>query len=163
MRFEEKILKTVTVVSDTHGNRKFLDGLDGVFAESDYIIHLGDTSADGAYIRAKYPDKTYVINGNCDPVKLGEDESVIEIENLKIFLCHGHLYSAKHTLSKLAARAKQLDCKIALYGHTHRAREDETDGVTLINPGCGVRYAAKSYLYLVVNGDKAVSKIVASD
>lgn len=163
MRFKEKNLKTAVVVSDTHGNRKFLDGLDGIFTESDYIFHLGDTSADGAYIRAKYPDKTYVVNGNCDPVKLGEDESVVKIENVKIFACHGHLLSVKHTLLKLAEKANGLGCKIALYGHTHRAREDEYSGVTLINPGCGTKYAAKSYLYLVINGEKAVPKIVTVD
>ncbi|MDE7265221.1 MAG: YfcE family phosphodiesterase, partial [Clostridia bacterium] len=141
------------------GNRRALDGLDTVFSESDIIIHLGDTSADGAYIRNKFPH-TLLLNGNCDPVKLGENERVIEVEGLKIFACHGHLYSVKSTLLKLAARAKELGCKIALYGHTHRAREDFIEGVTLINPGALYRYGEKSYLYLVVNGEKFTAKTV---
>ena len=41
-------MKTVTVLSDTHGNRRAMEKLDTVLAESDYIIHLGDTSGDGA-------------------------------------------------------------------------------------------------------------------
>lgn len=152
-------MKKITVVSDSHGNRRDLDGLDVIFSESDIIIHLGDTSADGSYIQSKFP-QTVLINGNCDPVKLGEDEKVIQAEEVKIFACHGHLYSAKSTLTKIAARAKELGCKIALYGHTHRAREDFIDGVTLINPGAFYRYGEKSYLYLVVNGEKFTAKTV---
>ena len=152
-------MKKITVVSDTHGNRRALDGLDTIFSESDIIIHLGDTSSDGSYIQAKFP-QTLLVNGNCDTVKLGEDERVIEVEGVKIFACHGHLYSVKFALSKLAARAKKLGCKIALYGHTHSGREDVVDGVTLINPGALNRYGENSYLYLVVYGGKFTAKIV---
>lgn len=153
-------MKTLIVVSDSHGNRRAFERLDTIFKESDYIIHLGDTSSDGGFIRERYPEKTYVINGNCDPLKLGEDEKVLKVEDVKIFLCHGHLYSVKSTLSRLAREAKNEGCSIALYGHTHAPREDETFGVTLLNPGTLSRYADKSYLYLVVNGDKFTYKTV---
>lgn len=153
-------MKTITVISDSHGNRRALDELDGIFSECDTIIHLGDTSADGNFLRAKYPTKTHVINGNCDIPPLGNDEEVIQVENVKIFACHGHGYSVKSTLFKLAARAKELGCAIALYGHTHAARCDEIDGVTLLNPGNYTRYGNKSYLYLVVNGEKFTHKTV---
>lgn len=153
-------MKTVTVISDTHGNRGLFEKLDGIFAESGYIIHLGDTSADGYFISKKYPEKTVIINGNCDPMKLGDNEKVLNIEGVKIFACHGHRYGVKQSLVKLAARAKELGCNIALYGHTHDAREDVIDGVTLLNPGTGSRYSQQSYIYLVINGGKAVHKIV---
>lgn len=153
-------MKKIIVVSDSHGNRQALDSLDPIFAESDIIIHLGDTSSDGGYIRKNYPDKTYVLNGNCDIMSVGEKEQIINCEGVNIFCCHGHMYSVKTTLARLAKRAKELDCKIALYGHTHDAREDEIDGVTLINPGTLSRYSQKSYAYLVINGDKFTQKIV---
>lgn len=153
-------MKTVTVLSDTHGNRRAIDNIGVVLAESDFIIHLGDTSGDASYIRGSYGGKIYSVNGNCDPLKLGENELVIEIENVKIFATHGHLYSAKTTLLRLAARAKELGCTICLYGHTHSAREDVIDGVTLINPGCMSRYSQNSYCYLVINGDKFTAKTV---
>ena len=156
-------MKTITVISDTHGNRRAVDALDGVLAESDYIIHLGDTSGDGSYIRAKYPDKTYLVNGNCDHMKLGEDELVLQVEGVKIFATHGHLYSAKRTLLSMAARANDLNCGVVLYGHTHKADEREIDGVLLINPGTMSRYAQKSYCYLVVNDKKIVCKIVETE
>ena len=153
-------MKTIVVLSDTHGNRSFIDGLDRIFAENDYIIHLGDTSSDGNYIRMKYPEKTIVINGNCDTSNLGENEKVLTVEGVKIFACHGHRYSVKSNLYKLAERAKSLNCSVALYGHTHRAAETEIDGVTLLNPGAGKKYAENSYLYIVISGEKAVFKTV---
>lgn len=153
-------MKKIIAVSDSHGNRNALDGLDGIFSESDIIIHLGDTSADGNYILKRHPDKTVVINGNCEVWSFGERERVLEVEGIRIFVCHGHLYSVKTTLSPLAKRAKELSCNIALYGHTHAAAEDTENGVTLLNPGTLSRYSQKSYLYLVVNGDKFTQKIV---
>ncbi len=153
-------MKTITVISDTHGNRADVRKLDGVFAESNYIIHLGDVSGDGAAIYSAYPEKTVVINGNCDPAKFGEDEVVLEIEGIKIFATHGHLYSVKSGRARLAQRANELGCRIALYGHTHRADESELEGVTLINPGAMSRYFNKSYSYVVINGGKFTHKNV---
>lgn len=153
-------MKSVFVLSDTHGNRRAIDNLTPIMAESDYIIHLGDTSQDGNYIRTRFPDKTYVINGNCDLMKSGENEIVLTVENVNIFACHGHLFSVKSTLERLAARAAELDCKLALYGHTHRAAERDVNGVKTVNPGTLSRYSENSYAYIVINGDKIVVKTV---
>lgn len=154
-------MKTAVIISDTHGNMRQITALYGIFRECDYIIHLGDTSGDGARIKKEFGDKTILVNGNCDPVKLGENEVILNIEGVKILATHGHLYSAKTTLNKLYMRGNEKNCRIVLYGHTHRAREDEIDGVTLINPGNLSRYSQNSYCYLVINGDKFVSKIVS--
>lgn len=156
-------MKKIVVVSDSHGNRQALDGLCAVIAEADAVFHLGDTSSDGAYLRAKFPGKCTVINGNCDFMKVGEDEAVMSFEGVKIFACHGHAYGVKQTPYRLAARAEELGCAVALYGHTHRADESRIGGVTLINPGSLTRYGRKSYAYLVITGDKCVCKIVSPD
>lgn len=153
-------MKSFIIVSDSHRNRAALDNLDGVFAECDYIVHLGDLSTDGGYIRNKYPDKTIVINGNCDLDKMGDDEKVVEVEGVKIFMCHGHAYGVKQSLFHLAEEAKAAGCSIALYGHTHCAKVDEIDGVKLINPGNLSRYSSNSYCYLAVHNGKATEVIV---
>ena len=154
---------TIVVISDTHGNRAAIDSLLPVMQECDMIIHLGDTSQDGNYIRGKFPRKTYLLNGNCDFTKLGDDELVLPVESVKVFACHGHMYSVKTTSAKLAKRANELGCSVALYGHFHRAAEEEIDGVLTVNPGTMSRYSKNSYCYLVINGDKAISKIVYPD
>ena len=155
-------MKTIVVLSDTHGYKRGIEELDAIFKESDLIIHLGDTSADGNFIASKYPEKTHVINGNCDLPKLGADEEIIQAEDVKILACHGHRYSVKTTLARLAERAKELGCKLALYGHTHIPREDEIDGVMIVNPGSATRYGARSYLYIVINGEKIITKSVTA-
>lgn len=153
-------MKTVAVISDTHGNRAAIDKLDGIFAECDFIIHLGDTSSDGMYVAKKFPGKTYIVNGNCDLSRLGEDEITIKIEDTSIFACHGDRYGVKRTYERVAAKAAQECCRVALFGHSHRADEREEGGVMLFNPGTLSRYSRNTYLYLVINGDKAVGKIV---
>ncbi len=156
-------MKTITVVSDSHGNRAALDKLNGVFSECDYIIHLGDTSGDGAYIKKQFPGKTYVLNGNCDIVPVGEKELELQIEGVRLLACHGDRYGVKYTTERLRARAEERGCTVALFGHTHKPLELAEGNVTLYNPGTLSRYGRKTYLYLVVNGGKAVGKIAELD
>lgn len=152
-------MKKIAVVSDTHGNVAAIEKLFPIFAESDIIIHLGDTSSDGQIIRRNFPDKTYLLNGNCDFSKLGEDELILEVEDIKIFACHGDKYGVKRGYDNIAYKAEQEGCKVALFGHTHAPIEKTAGGITLFNPGTLHRYGTCTYLYLVVTGDKAVGKI----
>lgn len=155
-------MTTITVLSDTHGNRRAIDSVSRVLEESDMVIHLGDTSHDGEYIKT-YNKNTYVINGNCDFMPCGEDELTVTVEGVKIFACHGHRYSVKCGTYTLLRRAKELGCGVALYGHTHRACEEVFEGLSVFNPGTMSRYSRNSYLYLIINGGKAVGKIVYTD
>ena len=88
------------------------------------------------------------------------DETVIEAEGVRIFCCHGHRYGVKSGFSRLAARAKELDCTVALYGHTHAADIREIEGVLCVNPGALGAYAGASYCYLTVHGGRATPVIV---
>ena len=90
-------MKSVIVLSDSHGNRTAIDKLFPLLSECDYIIHLGDTSSDGQYIKKAFGEKVYLINGNCDFMKLGQDEITLEIEGVKIFACHGDRYGVKRS------------------------------------------------------------------
>lgn len=155
-------MKTLVILSDTHGNANAVADLLPRIAENDYVIHLGDGAGDMRETRSLYPDKVYAVGGNCDFFSLLPQEGELEIECVKIFYTHGHKYGVKDGREKLAAEAKRRGCDIALYGHTHIAMIDEIDGVTLINPG-SLRYPAGkggSYCYLVVNRDKATPVIV---
>lgn len=152
-------MKTITVVSDSHGNTAALEKLFPIFDESNYVIHLGDTSADGQAVRRVFPEKTYLLNGNCDFVKTGESELVLSVEDVKIFACHGDRYGVKSGYDRIAYKAMEEGCKVALFGHTHEAIEKTVGGVMLFNPGTLRRYAVNTYLYLVINGDRATGKI----
>lgn len=153
-------MKTLVVISDTHGNMTSVERLDPVFSESDFIVHLGDTSGDGNRIRAKYPRKTVLLNGNCDFMRLGDNQRVIRVEGVNLFACHGDRFGVKSDRKRLAEAAAALGCTVALYGHTHVPLAEEIGGVTLLNPGALSRFGSGTYLYLVVNGEKIVYKIV---
>lgn len=152
-------MKTFLIVSDSHGRRAAIAKLAPLMAENDYLVHLGDGSADFIGARREYPEKTFSVKGNCDAAG-GEEECVIEAEGLSLFLCHGHRYGVKSGLNRLVARAKELDCEIALYGHTHRAAIETVDGVLCINPGAVGSYTDSSYCYLVIHNKKPTATIV---
>lgn len=157
-------MKTFVILSDTHGNVKNLDALSRLFDECDYIVHLGDGAWDMREIQEKYPEKTYVLQGNCD-IRPALKDAEIQAESVKIFACHGHAYSVKSGWEKLAREAKKRGADIALYGHTHQAEIREVDGILCINPGTlsYPLHRGGTYCYLVVHGKKATPVIVGED
>lgn len=157
-------MKTLIILSDTHGNRNVAEQLSALAAENDYVVHLGDGAGDMKELRNLYPEKVYACTGNCDLYAPLPEEDVLEVEGVRIFYCHGHRYGVKNDLETLASAAKACDCQIALYGHTHLAKISVIDGVTLINPGT-MRFApgkGGSYCYLVVNKDAYTPVIVGN-
>ena len=155
-------MKTFLVVSDSHGKNRTIAKITPLMAENDYLIHLGDGAGDFREAMRLYPEKTYILKGNCDVFANGLDECVVEAEGVRILCCHGHRYGVKSGLARLAARAKELDCAVALFGHTHRAVIEESDGVLCVNPGAAGSYTEPSYCYLVVHEKKVTPTIVSA-
>jgi len=155
-------MKKLIVISDTHGNSKNVEALLPLIAENDYLIHLGDGFSDIREINRQYPEKVYYCGGNCDFFSSLPIDGELEVEQVKIYYCHGHKYGVKSDLHALALEAKRRGCDIALYGHTHDADITQLEGVTLINPGT-LKYAlgkGGGYCYLVINKDKATPVLV---
>ena len=149
-------MKRIIVVSDSHGHIENVEALRLLVEENDYLIHLGDGASDVRTLAKEYPDKVLVCAGNCDYVSPYPIECVLEVEWIRILYCHGHTYGVKNGLDKLVYAAKEKDCAVALYGHTHTADITELGGVTLINPGTLKYPVGKGggYCYLVVHKDK---------
>ncbi len=155
-------MKTLIIVSDTHGNHKGVEKLLPLIGENDYCIHLGDGARDTWEARKNFPDKIYACAGNCDFLSPLPDEGELEVERVKIMFCHGHKYGVKGGLTELAREAKKRDCDIVLYGHTHKPMITKIDGVTLINPGTMKYDIGKggTYCYLVVDKKEYTPVIV---
>lgn len=158
-------MKKIIVVSDTHGSAKGLDKLRPLIAENDMVIHLGDGVNDIRPIFSKYPEKVYAVSGNCDFSPLFPQEEELDVESVRIFICHGHKYGVKSGLGVLAAQAKRRGCALVFYGHTHQASVMQIDGVTLINPGTLRCPAGEggSYAYVVIHGRKITPVIVGEN
>ena len=150
-------MKTFCVLSDTHGNLLDLKKLEGIMAESDYVIHLGDNIADTRLLPPNITKKLYAVKGNCDG---GGDDMIIEAEGKRILLTHGDRYGVKSGTDELFYRAKGLNADAVFFGHTHIAVIEERAGVLMVNPGTLKGYVDKSYCYVVLSNGKFVAKTV---
>lgn len=151
-------MKTILAFSDTHG-APLPSRLLSVARESDLVFFLGD-GLGGLRELADHPG-LYAVKGNCDFLP-SPDELTLDVEGVRVFLTHGHLYGVKTDLLNLSLRAEELGCSLAFFGHTHIAETVPRGGLTLINPGSAARpaYGVPTYAYTVVNGKKAVATLV---
>lgn len=128
-------MKTILVISDTHGVKIKMAAAVRRFPEVDMIFHLGDTSRDAEYIRTLTNRPVYSVRGNCDFNSEAEAELVLSVEGVKFLLVHGHKQSVKSSLLGLKLYAQEKDVQAALFGHTHIPTEQYADGICLYNPG----------------------------
>ncbi len=153
-------MTTVLIFSDTHG-MPVPRRVSSVAEESDAVIFLGDGITGLGDLMFK--KNLHMVLGNGDyPYPGIRTEEVVELDGVKMFICHGHTYRVKYDLLPLALRAKELGCAYAFYGHTHAAQIDEYDGVTLICPGSPTcpHGSAASYVYAVAHAGKFTFKLV---
>ena len=84
----------------------------------------------------------------------------LEACHKKILLTHGHEFYVDFELNTLLNFARQQDCSLAVFGHTHVPLIKEANGIFLINPGSASRPrmgSNKSYGILTMSKDKKPS------
>lgn len=128
-------MKTILVISDTHGAKMKMAAAVRRFPDADMIFHLGDTSRDADYIRKITDKPVYSVRGNCDLSADAETELVLLVEGLRILLVHGHKQSVKSSLLGLGLFAQEQEASVALFGHTHVPTEQFWNEIQLCNPG----------------------------
>lgn len=134
--FHERIeAMKIIVVSDTHKNYPVLKEIVERNLDADIFIHLGDGEHEANDVARLHPEKAMVyVAGNCDFGR-HKTQQIVTVSGYKIFCCHGHFQNVHAGLERLVYDAKQNDCRIALYGHTHLYRTEIVDGVFVMNPG----------------------------
>lgn len=145
-------MKSYLVFSDIHGDKlslqklkKLSEGLDGVFFAGDGY----------SAIKSFEKDEIYAVGGNCDLG--GSAEIVADIDGVRILLTHGHRYGVKSSLLSLSMRARELECAVAVFGHTHEPLLSYEPGVLLLNPGASSGYGRKNYAVMhIENGEVKV-------
>jgi len=147
----------VYVISDSHGD---FDTLNSIFKKSprtDMIIFLGDGLKEIYDISSIYDIPLLTVRGNNDPEPFEPYERVEEICGHRIFITHGHIYKIYKGKEPLIKKAKELNCKTVLFGHTHVQYYEKAEGVTLFNPGA-IKYgrspSKKGYGILTISRDK---------
>ena len=127
-------------VSDSHGCfERFYEIC--LLEKPDIILFSGDGAKDAMEMEFLFPGiKFYIVKGNCDYYEYTvEDEVLIELEGLKVFLTHGHVYGVNRNYSELIKKSFTKDLDIPVIGHTHipdrinvSIKEKE---MVLFNPG----------------------------
>lgn len=153
-------MKRILIFSDTHGDINLcVNAINTVPA--DMILHAGDYVRDAEDLVSIYPDKDIrYIKGNNDLWSKAPRYIIVEVDGIKILVVHGHEQHVKYEInySTLAEFAKNKDCNIAVFGHTHIPFEGETDNIKLINPG-SVRFGG-TYAILEIENGKCSSCIM---
>lgn len=139
------------VISDIHGNDECLSEALSIYDSGEYegIIICGDILFNGSFffrkksntrnncveLLNKYSNQIIAVSGNCDSENdLSElnfdvkEEVLIEFNDRKILLSHGHIYNE--------ARLPHIgDGDIYLSGHLHIPRAELGYGIYILNPG----------------------------
>lgn len=101
-------MKRIGIVSDSHGMRGMLEqSLIKLEAGGplDALIHCGDGGSDAKYLAGNIL-QTVIVRGNCDGWGCDyEDDMLVNIGGVNIFVTHGHRYGVKSGLDTLASAA----------------------------------------------------------
>jgi hypothetical protein len=133
------------VISDTHGERSWIQKALDLHPNADVVVHCGDFASDLESIKGA-PLEVVSVMGNVMDLHVGlvppesrVEERLLIYEGVRILLTHGHRYDVKHTLNKLFYRALEAQADLVLFGHTHVALSLEHQGVSFLNPGSPAR------------------------
>lgn len=136
MLIQGVICLRILVFSDSHGQYKPMKKAIEAQPDAEAIVFLGDGHRDFEYCKQFIENKRiYSVKGNNDfhceyPLK-----QIITEKDENIYITHGHYEYVKSSLSGLLIKARENNCKIALYGHTHRQQSDYCDGIYTFCPG----------------------------
>ncbi|MGE7940491.1 metallophosphoesterase [Lysinibacillus xylanilyticus] len=122
----------ILVMSDTHGDSDVIEKVRGFFPNIDTFIHCGDSELPFSH---KALDGMKKVRGNCDIDQAFPDEAVFDIEDVTVFVTHGHLFNVKTSILSLSYRAKEVDAQIVCFGHSHILAAEMIEDVLFLNPG----------------------------
>jgi putative phosphoesterase len=118
----------IGVISDTHGLLR--PEAIAALRDSDRILHAGDVGDPDILDRLREIAPVTAIRGNIDrepwAQRLPETE-VLEVEGVSIYMLHD--------LAQLDLKPEASGFRVVVYGHSHRSKIEEKNGVLYFNPG----------------------------
>ena len=126
----------ILVLSDSHRNKFACAQAIKNQPNTDAVVFLGDGEYD--FDSCKGLIKTpfvYAVKGNGDFYSNLPESQIIEVGNARVYITHGYKETVKYGTERLLEKAKQYNCVLALYGHTHIQKYEYIDGVHLYCPG----------------------------
>ncbi|MFZ7104039.1 MAG: metallophosphoesterase family protein [Peptococcaceae bacterium] len=130
----------IGVISDTHLPKKsrgfppeVREGLRGAAL----IIHAGDVVEECILDELAGLAPVIAVAGNIDSERIKEKypaKRIMEIEKVKIGICHGHGKSGK-TIERAFKSFAGDKVNLIIFGHSHQPVLTEMNGVVMFNPG----------------------------
>jgi putative phosphoesterase len=119
---------TIGVVSDTHGllRPQAVEALRG----SDRILHAGDVGAPEILEALKQIAPVIAIRGNVDTAPWATTlplTEVLEVGGVSLYMLHD--------LAQLDLKPQAARFRVVVYGHSHKPKIEERNGVLYFNPG----------------------------
>ena len=102
------------------------------------VLHLGDHTDDARELQHVFPQLTVCgVRGNNDFFDRDMPEhAVVTSGGVRIFLTHGHREQVYMREGKLVAQhAREENCGLAFFGHTHRMYLERVHGVSGLQSG----------------------------
>lgn len=130
-------MKLYLVISDTHGDIFTAGKLVKQYPQINGIIHLGDYYKDAEILKKTQSIDLdiIIVPGNCDFVFNELTEKILEVEEKRILLTHGHNYDVKNGIGRLEKKALRENIDAVLFGHTHVPLQDIKSNIVFLNPG----------------------------
>ncbi len=155
----------IIVISDTHGfvSESYLSKVRAI-KDAEILIHVGDTTRDAKEIAEELNLDLVNVKGNCD-YKDMSTETIIEIQlaGKNFFITHGDKMGIKGTLEIIKYEASKSNADIVIFGHTHKAFNQNIDGVLYFNPGspsCPRENSKRSFGVIEIKDGNINSEII---
>ena len=150
----------VLVVSDSHGRNDYVkravEQTKKTYGTIDVMLHLGDVEDDVEELYEMIPGDVYIVEGNNDFGLDLPEYLRIPLSGHTILMTHGHRQQVHMDLYRLELFAEEQEADIVMYGHTHYPYLEETDDLTILNPGSLTfpRQEGRARTYMVMQMDE---------
>lgn len=120
----------IVVVSDTHGRHEIYQELRLRHPQASAFLDCGDSETDPLFL-----DGFVSVQGNNDYYSNYPEEIILDLDGIKTYMTHSQHLRHFNRIESLVNKAKEHQCKLVLYGHTHIFDVRKVKGITLVNPG----------------------------
>ena len=120
----------IGVISDTHG--ALHEGVAGVFAGVDHILHAGDVGGDEIIDALEEIAPVTFVRGNNDDAT-GEDVLRLQLGDLRLLITH-ILPRPSAPDKRVVDSLRRKPADVIVFGHSHLPHNERVGGVIYFNP-----------------------------